>query len=275
MSLSNNLLMRKFNGCDFGVFDIESSSIKKGNQDYGLGSFLIGEEFVFCDKPENLIECFISWGDEGKTVFYAHYLNYDIRFLFDLLNKHYRLDFIFSHSKLIKLVARDKRTNLKLFELRDSYALLPYSLDYLSKTFNVEYKKKKINFDMEEFNKDNIEHREYAKFDCLSLRDILNKFFKMYGIDKKKLTISSIAFDYWKKYYSNNGDIYSYRSSYPDLRKSYYGGRVEVFNHYLEHGYCYDVNSMYPFVMKFRNYPIGHYMEYPIIVRELNLILID
>ena len=41
------------------------------------------------------------------------------------------------------------------------------------------------------------------------------------------------------------------------IRKSYKGGTVEVFKPYMKEGYHYDVNSLYPYVMKEFEYPVG------------------
>lgn len=41
------------------------------------------------------------------------------------------------------------------------------------------------------------------------------------------------------------------------LRKAYYGGHTDVYRPYGEHLYYYDVNSLYPFVMKHFQMPGG------------------
>src|SRR4029077_4008077 len=49
-----------------------------------------------------------------------------------------------------------------------------------------------------------------------------------------------------------------------ELRKSYYGGRVEIFRPLYKDKkplYCYDVNSLYPSVMKGNTYPNGFSFE--------------
>jgi hypothetical protein len=41
------------------------------------------------------------------------------------------------------------------------------------------------------------------------------------------------------------------------IRKSYRGGVVDVYKPYLENGYYYDVNSLYPYIMSISDMPVG------------------
>ena len=41
------------------------------------------------------------------------------------------------------------------------------------------------------------------------------------------------------------------------IRESYKGGVADVFKPYMKNGYHYDINSLYPYVMKEFNYPVG------------------
>ena len=42
------------------------------------------------------------------------------------------------------------------------------------------------------------------------------------------------------------------------VRAGYYGGRTEVFTPYLESFFHFDINSLYPYVMKSFPYPVGN-----------------
>ena len=244
---------------NFGVFDFETTRIDIGEQKFIIGGIYFNNHYEVFDSISEIISFFIRYGE--NIPFFAHNLSYDVRFLFDELNNRFLLDFIFSNSKLIKLTARDRKTKKRLFVLRDSYSLLPYSLHYLSKTFNVKHKKQKIDFENEEFNPNNDTHLKYLRYDCLSLHEILTEFFKRFSVDLNRLTISSISYNKWKDSYSNKSQIFVYPSSYSYLRSAYYGGRVEVFNLFLEDGFYFDINSSYPNEMRNNKYPIGEYIR--------------
>lgn len=74
------------------------------------------------------------------------------------------------------------------------------------------------------------------------------------------LTAPSLAFNIFKKHYYNSEKHPISKNPYKEdkfIRESYVGGIAEVFKPVLENGYCYDANSLYPFVMKKFKYPVG------------------
>jgi hypothetical protein len=111
----------------------------------------------------------------------------------------------------------------------------------------------------------------YCKIDCKALFQILSKFskliFERFHLNIVNFpTLPSLAFSiYRSSYYKNeiihqlSGDIDS------DIRTGYTGGSTDMFipapldgapdNH--KKIYAYDVNSLYPFVMKEFPYPVG------------------
>lgn len=116
----------------------------------------------------------------------------------------------------------------------------------------------------------NLKHEtiKYCELDCVVLYQVLEKFsdqiFILFRIDVIKYpTLSSLAFAIFRcKFLDNleipliNGEIYEF------IKKAYTGGSVDVYKPIRDlkdiqeknKVYRYDVNSLYPFVMK--NYPM-------------------
>lgn len=89
-------------------------------------------------------------------------------------------------------------------------------------------------------------------FDFVS--QMLGRYFNL-GL-KIKSTLPSMAMQYWHTF--NKQDLPRLRCKTRDkFREGYYGGRVEVFRFGEIKGpiYHYDVNSLYPFVMRENEYP--------------------
>lgn len=167
-------------------------------------------------------------------------------------------------------------------ELRDSYKLLPFSVDGIAKAFKLD--KQKLEMEYKGFRYPGCEitdeEKEYIKNDVLIMKDALNIFFKE-GHDG--ITIGSCCLNEYKNIL--NQTAYSYNELFPDLtsieaieglnadawiRKSYKGGwcyyvkgkEGKVFGH----GLTADVNSLYPSVMHSESgnrYPVGepHFWE--------------
>lgn len=133
-------------------------------------------------------------------------------------------------------------------EIRDSYAIMPFPL--------AAYKKDEIDYDkfeehVRDFYKDEI--LDYLKGDCIYLHDLCTAFIKMFG---PKLTVGSAGIKELKKVHTFEplGEMTD-----EDIRSRYfYGGRVEFFKQGILHGNwkVYDVNSMYPAVMRNYEHPI-------------------
>lgn len=178
--------------------------------------------------------------------------------------------------------------------LHDSFRLLPSALSKLSKDFGLEDDGK---FDLTEHLKENgyaVYHEDgsynardslgnyfmnvspdedvlnyYLELDCRSLHKILTIIMEIAHIDLEELvrcpTTASLAM---KVYKSGHADDYeeatstNYHGAFGRhlesfVRLAYYGGRTEVFTPELTDGYHYDVNSLYPYVMKSNRYPVG------------------
>lgn len=113
------------------------------------------------------------------------------------------------------------------------------------------------------------ELNEYLHNDCVSLYEIVTKLLEMSRLPLSEFlkcpTTASLAM---KVYQYKHPEDYEKATSTNYLgkwgnflegcvRDGYYGGRTEVFQPLLFNGFHYDVNSLYPYVMKVNKLPWG------------------
>ncbi|KAK9741127.1 hypothetical protein RND81_03G083600 [Saponaria officinalis] len=149
-----------------------------------------------------------------------------------------------------------------LFRFRDSLLLLPGSLNSLANNLCPELGSKgSISFDdvrPETLNSMKDSLIEYMKQDIILLGGILLKFqnlyFNAYQDDiVKKITTPSLALSLFRnKYYDDKKSSIHIPNMNEDrfIRRGYYGGHTDAYIPYGEDLYYYDVNSLYPFIMK-------------------------
>lgn len=151
--------------------------------------------------------------------------------------------------------------NGKEFTFYDSSALLGFSLRNLAINFNVETLKGEIDYDS--LVKVTPELLAYMKDDHLALYQVLERFFlwDLIALHGWKPTLASLALNIFKKeFYPKKKKLYSLDKDVDRfVRKSYQGGRTEIFNMVYSNStkplYCYDVNSLYPTVMRDNEFP--------------------
>lgn len=183
----------------------------------------------------------------------------------------------FDESKLEYLPDSDKVDKDSLFDVKflkfnfyDSYLLLPVSLNKLAKSF---LNSSKLDFDTStndtaDLNDINFRNKllEYNKQDCKVLYDIIIKFNndikELFDLDIKNIpTLSSLAFKIFRSNFMKSNikiNITNYEE-YQDFKEAYRGGAVDVYKPYGKDLFYYDVNSLYPSVMKFKPYPVGDF----------------
>lgn len=153
---------------------------------------------------------------------------------------------------------------VKSIRFRDSYKLLPVSLNKLAKEF---LGQQKDDLDISDgFSIDDINNKNYIKKiikycnkDTQLLWQIMDKFqndtFNIWpNIDTNKyITITKIALSIWKRNYiedntvGNSSKFYNYIKN--TIRNSYKGGITEVYKPYGTNLLYYDINSAYPYAM--------------------------
>jgi hypothetical protein len=79
-------------------------------------------------------------------------------------------------------------------------------------------------------------------------------------------TLSSLAFGIFRTHFLRKNEIPQLSGQIEnDLRQSYTGGAVDMYIPRIKKGdkiYCYDVNSLYPFVMKNFDMPVGKPIQF-------------
>lgn len=149
---------------------------------------------------------------------------------------------------------------------RDSYLIIPLKLKQIGETF---CERKKIIIDYgnitELYTNNPKKVIDQCINDCEVLKEGFDNFSKLIFetfeiILLNQLTLPTLAFNIFKKNYYDFENNYISKNPYKEdefIRRSYVGGISEVFKPYLENGYCYDANSLYPTVMMRNKFPVG------------------
>lgn len=202
-----------------------------------------------------------------KTVYFSNFSRFDGILLMKFLASHmveYTIKPLMRNKKLYQLsIYRKKRGNNKLvFHLRDSYTLLPNSLETLAKTLCPHLGSKgSIAHDevqVSSLQENRAQLLDYMEQDIRLLGGVMLRaqeiYWTRYNVDIGVcLTLSSLAMKIYRmKYYDQNGWPIYIPSSNQDafIRRGYYGGHADTYKPYGDNLYYYDVNSLYPFVMK-------------------------
>lgn len=224
-----------------------------------------GSEYYWFDSIEEYLYFIFSQVEKNPRIYFHFGGGYDMLFILDFVfqeNSLYEfVDGIPRGSSFLSITVREKSTNKKITFL-DSSALLPFSLKSLAENFDVEVKKGEI--DHNKTTKITDELLDYMMDDHLALWQVLDKYrnheiIKSVGL---KLTRSSQCFALYTKKYLKKKIIPLRNSIEAFCRQAYQGGRTEIFKPLLrpEEGKIlrrYDVNSLYPAVMKNHEYPIA------------------
>lgn len=197
-----------------------------------------------------------TWGDDCIEKMLGQFYNAPPGIIY--FHNGGKFDFYFFLSKFIgnplmivngRIIKAKIKCATGYHELRDSLAILPFALK--------NYKKDEIDYQKFESNVREDHKKEildYLKDDCIYLYELCNSFVEMFG---PMLTIGGTAMKELKKFHTFEclGPIID-----NDIRSIYfYGGRVQCFKTGVLQGKwkVYDVNSMYPFVMRDFFHPIG------------------
>lgn len=227
----------------YGVIDIEALEwwnllvigLWDGQHYYSFRSVESLLQFVFQKKYKN-------WR------FFAHFGGrYDFNFIYQYLKDHpesgIQIESMqFAGAMLMALVLRCRGYRV-IF--RDSYRLLPASLDKLTNAFHVEHVKTSIDFQGMEYNRELLEYNEQ---DCRGLYEVIDAFFTLTDVQAE--TFASQALKLWRKSFQRKTIWKTPVNVDRFVRYSYHGGRSEVIKRKHPHLRCYDVNSMYPYVMQ-------------------------
>lgn len=193
---------------------------------------------------------------EDRGIIYTHNGG---RFDFFYLLDWFQGKTVIMNSRIVKAIfevgnisenTRRKRANEYQFEFRDSYAIMPFALKaYKKDDIDINFLKR------ENRGKHKEEITSYLKGDCVYLWELCMEFQREFG---DYLTIASAAFAQLQA--MHNFDKLPENQDREIRKKFYYGGRVQCFQKGVIEQPCkiYDVNSMYPSVMKDYWHPTSH-----------------
>lgn len=228
-------------------------------------------------------------GEKYKAVIFFHNLTYDIQNLLSNIVEHKipgitDIHFVFNNNSYynFQFSYRDY-----CFELRDSLKIYNQPLATLAKL--VGWKKQTEKATYEWFNLEHDQAKldneiEYFIQDIAILGAVIRMYRQEFPLPRKgKLTIAGHA-EYElqrqiKQQFKHRGDYLTpllFNPAFTEgqeqyLRKAYYGGFVyasqQYVNRKVQNGLVFDMNSMYPSVMKNRDYPIYTSLQ-PIKERE-------
>lgn len=200
----------------------------------------------------------VFWGGDCVSQFRAFLLDADKRGERYTIFMHNggRFDFMYLLSELdlgqqlTVINGRIVRAYFMGHEFRDSWALFPQPLS--------SYQKTPISYDLFELDKCDAYRDEISRYcldDCRYVRQIIEPFLELFG---DVLTVGSAAINWLE---SMHGFARIDERDDTALRAYYYGGRVQPFEigDFSGAWKLYDVNSMYPSVMKNVAHPIGNY----------------
>lgn len=225
------------------VLDLETDPFLYGRTPLPfLMGFKNAERFVriWDDDPQRLIERTVKFlGTLEPHLIYAHNGG--------------KFDWFYFLAHLsgekIKLInGRIALAQIGQHEIRDSFSILPVPLRQFDKG-DIDYNK------LEKGARDNHadEIIEYLRRDCDSLYSLVSEFHARFG---RGLTIAGTALKEIKKHHR----VVKCGKYHDEIfRPFYFGGRVECFKRGVIEAplVAYDVNSMYPAVMKNTVHPVG------------------
>lgn len=261
-----------------------------------------GHEIHYGYQFRDIEPVLLNYENMGFSVeVYIHNMEFDLR----------KIPEVFKHAVWKKsLMINGKLATLacESYTFHDSFKLLPMSLKKLSEGFNVEHGKldlweavnktypdqyKDIVDFLDRCDVDDALFLEYLGYDVMSLYEVLQVLMRISGIPLSKF-VKRVSTASLSRYIFKNGyngkpfkspllgkSDYEYLCQYKweyDLetedfiRQSYCGGRTEVFKPRLEvPGFHYDINSLYPYVMKKGEYPVGkpQYTESPKVAEKM------
>lgn len=158
---------------------------------------------------------------------------------------HFLRDHIEPDDPISIIAGRLARCKIGGCELRDSLNLFGQTrlADFSKK--EIDYRKLKRDVRAEHME----EIREYLKYDCTSLFELVSNFIERYGM---QFTQAGAAMKYWKKHYAPGQSIPSSSAAhYERFAPFYFGGRVQCFasGHAHRDFKVVDINSAYPRAM--------------------------
>lgn len=240
---------------------------------WGIASIQTGKMVAF----GNSIDSFFEYIENKNIDLYFHNLKFDGAFIIHYLLskgiKHSRDEDVGTFNTLITdtgeffkisiIWKRFKKRVVKV-DFYDSHKKLPFSVDVIAKRFGLPIRKLEIDYHLERDEKHILTDDEidYIRNDVEIMATALQT---MFNSGLKKMTIASDSLFNFKESIGGNNKFKSY---FPilkveiddDIRRSYKGGFTYVNPKFVEqdlNGLVFDVNSLYPSVMRNKLLPYG------------------
>lgn len=222
--------------------------------------------FEFLSK----LELTVKKNPSLRTVYFHNLSRFDgiiILRYYTVMGEPYKLKTLMRNHRLYEL--KVYKNGKLLLRFRDSCILLPGSLKSLGETLCPELGSKGSIKHSELSVSNLMVHREdvirYLRQDILLLGGVMLKaqkiYWDLYRVDiEDVMTLSSLSLKIFRKKYFDDSEFQIHlptRNQDTFVRRSYYGGHADVFKPYGENLYYYDVNSLYPFIMKEYPMPCG------------------
>lgn len=207
---------------------------------------------------------------ESSTTIYFHNLKFDGEFIFHFLfengYKHVmsrklvrkRFNTLITDNGIFYKFTVKLKTNVRVTFI-DSLKILPFGVSAIAKAFGTPHLKGEIDYNLERPKGWEItdEEREYIENDVLIVRNGLRY---MFNHDLNKMTLGSNALNFYKETV-NFDKLFPKLDFDTDLRKAYRGGWTYCDprrqGKIINGGVVYDVNSIYPYVMRRKKLPYG------------------
>ena len=216
------------------------------------------------------------WGEDCLEKFFQYLQNHIREPLIIYAHNGGHFDFFFfverMTGKIMIVNSRILKCNVGRHEFRDSFAIVPVPLRAYAKTpINYDLMKKGVRHN----HKDEI--MSYLKDDCFDLYELVTMFHAEFG---NVLTIGSTAMkEIRKRHKFETASMHNHPERYDaEFRSFFFGGRTETFaSGILKGNYkIYDVNSMYPSVMRDFMHPVSAtYKETERINKNTDFAVID
>jgi len=179
-------------------------------------------------------DAFVDFVSDKDIILYAHNGG---KFDWHFISHRFEPD-----SDLLIISGRLARFKIGKCEFRDSFSLMPVSLEQYNK---MKFDYTKMHKSQRHLYMDEI--REYLESDCINLWRMVYGFDNTYG---RHITQATAAMKYWQNKLKNkiprsDSDFYDF------IKPFYYGGRVQCFaqGDYKIDALSVDINSAYPFAM--------------------------
>jgi len=245
----------------FFFFDTETQFEKIDNQEHhtlkvGFVKDAASDSGIFFDNVKYFWDYITQGTEVGTTYVYAHNMHFDFNIVQGFIKLYeygYEITLAVLESGTFIVAATNRKSRKRLIFL-DTFNYFKMSVERMGEMLGLP--KGKINFEtcsLEEL-------KTYCKRDVEIIELIMRRwkqFLHKHKLGVSQYTIASQAFTAFRhKYMDSNIYIHNHPEAIRLEQKSYRGGRTEAFHiGALENILVVDVNSLYPFIMQFNQFP--------------------